>query len=61
MPLLIAALLCTAFCAGADSQSALDAWPTLKFGYSVPGKVLLPTLSCFLGGLIFALGTQICW
>jgi hypothetical protein len=44
MLLLIAALLCTGLAAGADSQSALDAWPSLKYGYSLPSKVRLCTL-----------------
>lgn len=48
MLLLIAALLCTNLAAGADSQSALDAWPSLKYGYSLPGKVRLCTLCCSL-------------
>lgn len=48
MLLLIAALLCTCLAAGADSQSALDAWPSLKCGYSLPGKVRLCTLYCSL-------------
>lgn len=45
MLLLIAAALCTGFVAGADHNSALQAWTTLKYGYSLPGQVL-STLHC---------------